>query len=79
MATHRLPRPDVDGDTSGRSADCIGTQLGVRWDAVGGTLGRSWGYVGTQLGVRWDAVGGTLGHALKGQKLLAQGNALGSY
>ena len=57
MATHRLPRPDVDGDTSGRSADCIGTQLGVRWDAVGGTLG----------------------HALKGQKLLAQGNALGSY
>ena len=48
MATHRLPRPDVDGDTSGRSADCIGTQLGVRWDAVGGTLGRSWGYVGTR-------------------------------
>ena len=63
MATHRLPRPDVDGDTSGRSADCIGTQLGVRWDAVGGTLGRSWGYVGTQLGVRWDAVGGTLGRS----------------
>ena len=29
------------------------------------------------MAIRRHAVGGTLGHALKGQKLLAQGNALG--
>ena len=50
---HRQPRPDTDGDTSGRSADCIGTQLGV-------PLGRSADCIGTQLGV-------PLGHALKGR------------
>ena len=72
-------RGDAPPATSRRRWRYIGTQLAVRRDAVGGTLGRSWRYIGTQLAVHRDAVGGTLGHALKGQKLLAQGNALGSY
>ncbi len=72
-------RGDVPPSASRRRWRYIGTQLAVHRDAVGGTSGRSWRYIGTQLAVRWDAVGGTLGHALKGQKLLAQGNALGSY
>ena len=72
-------RGDAAPATSRRRWRYIGTQMAVHRDAVGGTSGRSWRYIGTQLGVHRDAVGGTLGHALKGQKLLAQGNALGSY
>ena len=51
--------------------------LKLRGDAPPATSRRSGRYVATQRAVHRDAVGGTLGHALKGQKLLAQGNALG--
>ena len=50
----------------------------LRGDAPTATSRRRWRYVATQLAVHRDAVGGTSGHALKGQKLLAQGNALGN-
>ena len=45
----------------------------LRGDAPPSASRRRWRYVGTLLAVHRDAVGGTLGHALKGQKLLAQG------
>ena len=51
--------------------------LKLRGDADGDTSRRNGRCIGTQMAVHRDAVGGTLGHALKGQKLLAQGNALG--
>ena len=51
--------------------------LKLRGDAPPSASRRRRRYVATQRAVHRDAVGGTLGHALKGQKLLAQGNALG--